>query len=169
MGFHEKNSQIFEKEIIIKWLKSYSDVIKIIVTLHILKYPLSVFRYNYYKKFKDFIPSFGGFVENDINIIASIFSKKYFDDIESTANDDSNAKEFIESIDSMSDLEDFDEEGMFIESAKSLIKHVIGYNKWHESIENQIYLNDSHLVRKTLIDRIEVIKAWAIENNLIDS
>ena len=88
MGLFKNNSQTFEAELITKWIKSYADIISLVSTLHLLKYPISVIRFDYSKKFGIDIPSFGGLEEYNIDKIAKILPENYLSDIELIAKED---------------------------------------------------------------------------------
>lgn len=104
MGLLKSNHQTFEEKLIIKWLKSYADIISLVSTLHLLKYPVSVIRFDYSKKFGIDIPGFGGLEEYRIEKIASILPDKYLEDIELIANEDPTTQEIIKEISSLPDM-----------------------------------------------------------------
>ena len=140
MGIFKSNFQTFEKELIPKWIKSYSDIVSLICTLHLLKYPIAVIRYDYKKKFGIDIPNFGGLEEYNINKIAKILPEGYLNDIEEIAKNDALTQQTINEIDNFPDMNEEEIESQILEIEKMFIEDGEGFIKW---LENQKkYLNN---------------------------
>ena len=152
-----KDSLIFEEKIISKWLNSYANIICLISTLHLLKYPISVIRFDYSKKFGIDIPSFGELQEHNIDKIASILPKKYLEDIEVLANEDPTTQETIKEISSLPDMTDEQVEEQIISLDKTLIEDM-GYTKWLEN-----------LGKLKSPGQIELLRKWATEKDFLES
>ncbi len=162
------NSQTFEPELIAKWLKSYKDIITIIATLHLLKYPVSVMRFDYSKKFGIDIPSFGGLEEWHIDQIAKILPKDYLSDIEEIANNDPQTQDILADINSLPDMTDEQIETQIINLAKMTIEHGSGFNKWLDDQKRLYSVNEETEFSDTMKTRIKVLREWASANDLLE-
>jgi len=166
-GKFKSNFQTFEPEMLEKWFESYERIIVIINTLHLVKYPISVVRYDYSKKFGIDIPSFGGLEEYNINNISKILPDGYIPFIEEIAKTDKKTQETIKEIDAIPDITKAKLERQYLDIEKSLIEGM-SYKKWlkHKQKELKIFEQDdfSDEVKK----RIDVLKKWAIENDFYE-
>jgi hypothetical protein len=168
MGLQKSNSQTFEEDLILKWLESYADVISLVSTLHLLKYPISVIRFDYRKKFGIDIPNFGGLEEFNIDKIASILPAQYLEDIERIAKEDPKTKEIIKEINNIPDITEEQVEEQIIKFEKIFIEHGEGFTKWLERQEKFLKsFGINEFDDKTKI-RIELLRQWAIENNFLE-
>lgn len=169
MGLLKSNSQTFEEKLILKWLKSYADIISLVSTLHLLKYPISVIRFDYSKKFGIDIPSFGGLEEYNINKIASILPDKYLEDIESIAKEDYKTQVIIKEIISIPDLTEEEVEEQIINIEKMSIENGEGFIKWLENQEKLLNLLGLESFSDKMKSRIEILRQWAEENSFMES
>jgi len=169
MGLLKSNSQTFEAKLLSKWLNSYTDIISLVSTLHLLKYPISVIRFDYRKKFGIDIPSFGGLEEDNIEDIASILPTKFLEDIELIAQEDLTTQETIKEISSFPDITKEQVEEQLINLAKMSIEHGEGFYQW---LDNQIKWFKSLGLEEfddNMNIRIELLRQWAEENNFMES
>jgi len=169
MGLLKSNSQTFEAKLISKWLESYADIISLVSTLHLLKYPISVIRFDYRKKFGIDIPSFGGLEEYNIDKIASILPNKYLEDIELIANEDPTTQETIQEISAFPDMTEEQVELQIINLEKMSIENGEGFTKWLENQENFLNILGVNEFSDKMKTRIELLKQWAEENNFMES
>lgn len=169
MGLLKSNSQTFEAELISKWLKSYADIISLVSTLHLLKYPISVVRFDYNKKFGIDIPSFGGLEEYNIDKIASILPDKYLEDIEKIANEDPATRQTIKEIRAFPDMTELQIEEQIVNLEKSLIEDGQGFTKWLENQERWLISFGQSEFDEKMKNRIELLRIWATENDFLES
>lgn len=169
MGLLKSNSQTFEAKLISKWLESYADIISLVSTLHLLKYPISVIRFDYRKKFGIDIPSFGGLEGYNIDKIASILPDKYLEDIELIANEDPSTQETIQEIRAFPDMTEEQVELQIINLEKMSIEDGEGFTKWLENQENFLNILGVDEFSDKIKTRIELLKQWAEENNFMES
>jgi len=169
MGLLKSNSQTFEAKLISKWLESYADIISLVSTLHLLKYPISVIRFDYRNKFGIDIPSFGGLEEYNIDKIASILPDKYLEDIELIANEDPTTQETIQEISAFPDMTEEQVELQIINLEKMSIENGEGFTKWLENQENFLNILGVDEFSDKMKTRIELLKQWAEENNFMES
>lgn len=169
MGLLKSNSQTFEAKLISKWLESYAVIISLVSTLHLLKYPISVIRFDYRKKFGIDIPSFGGLEEYNIDKIASILPDKYLEDIELIANEDPTTQETIQEIRAFPDMTEEQVELQIINLEKMSIENGEGFTKWLENQENFLNILGVDEFSDKMKTRIELLKQWAEENNFMES
>ena len=159
----KSNFQSFESKAIEKWLNTYIEVISLISSLHLLKYPISVVRFDYFKKFGINIPNFGNLEEFNIDKIAKILPENYLQDIEKIAKEDSRTKQIINDITQLPNKTEEEVENQIIDLEKSLIKGM-GFSKWLETQQHAHKLFNADF-SETMINRVEFLKKWAIEND----
>lgn len=169
MGIFKSNSQTFKAELISKWLDSYADIISLISTLHLLKYPISVIRFDYSKKFGIDIPNFGNLEDYNIDKIAKVLPHNYLEDIEIIAKKDLTVQETIKELNSFPDMTESEIEEQIINSEKMFIENGEGFTKWLEHQENFLKSFEQVEFSETMKIRIELLREWAKENNFMDS
>lgn len=169
MGLIKSNSQTFEAKLISKWLNSYADVISLISTLHLLKYPISVIRFDYQRKFGIDIPNFGNLEEFNIEKIAKILPDNYLSDIEEIAKKDLATQETIQELNSLPDMTEEQVEEQIINLEKMFIENGEGFVKWLEQQENFLKSVGEEEFSDVMKVRIEFLRKWAEENNFMES
>ncbi|WP_396601672.1 hypothetical protein [Algibacter sp. R77976] len=167
LGRFKSNSQTFEPDLIDSWLNTYEKIASIVCTLHLLKYPISVVKYDYSRKFGIDIPSFGGLETFNIEKIRKILPEYYLESIEKIAETDISTQETIKEIKSFPDKteEEVEEQVLFIEK---LTIEGCGFKKWLEQQNNLLKLFNEKEFSEVMINRIEVLKKWSIENDYFD-
>lgn len=170
------NFQTFEETILKEWLYSYEQIVIIIATMHLLKYPLSVIEFDYSKKFGIDVPNCGGLDKFKTDLIASILPSGYIEEIKSISKTDVPTQKLLEHFFSLPDItpEQVKAQSIFIE--KMFIEDGEGFVKWEQ---HQLkFMNDfislktqedySEFIEATL-NLIEELRPWAQENNFMDS
>jgi len=168
MGLSNRNSQTFDAKLILSWLVSFTEIISLVCTLHLLKYPISVIRFDYRRKFGIDIPSFGGLEEHNIDKIASILPDKYFEDISLLAQKDPSTQKTIQEIMALPDMTVDQVEEQIIKLEKSLIENGEGFTKWLEIQERLSRALGQNEFDERMKNRIEILKKWATENNFLE-
>lgn len=168
MGLSKSNFQTFEVSLIEKWLKGFTDIIALVCSLHLLKYPVSVIRFDYSSKFGIDIPSFGGLEEPYIDRIAKILPSGYLKDIERIAEQDPEAQNIIAEISAFPDKTEEEVEEQVRDLEKMFIQNGEGFTLWLERQERILeMMEETDFDEKTKI-RIEVLRKWATENNCLN-
>lgn len=167
LGRFKSNFQTFESDQIEHWLDTYQKIASIVCTLHLLKYPIAVVKYDYSQKFGIDIPSFGGLEEFNIEKIRRILPDNYLSTIEDIAEKDKATQETINEIKSFPDKteEEVEEQCRFIE--KMSIEGS-GFIKWLEQQENFLELINEKEFSEVMQTRIDYLKDWSIEKDLYD-
>lgn len=169
MGLFKSNYQTFEPKLILKWLDSYAEIISLISTLHLLKYPISVVRFDYSKKFGIDIPNFGNLEEHNIDKIATILAANYLADMEEIAKRDHGTQETIMEISALPDMTEEQVEAQIINLEKMLIENGEGFTKWLENQETWLKSFGKEEFDDKIKNRIELLRRWAEENGFMDS
>lgn len=104
IGLLKLNSQTFEISGFKSWLNAANSVIKVILILHLLKFPLGIVEYDYSKKFGVDIPTFGGLNSFHIRKIKAVIGSEISELLTNIALKDKNVIEFIKRIDKMPDI-----------------------------------------------------------------
>jgi len=167
LGRLKSNFQTFESDQIENWLDTYQKIASIVCTLHLLKYPIAVVKYDYSQKFGIDIPSFGGLEEFNIEKIRRILPDDYLSTIENIAENDKATQETINEIKSFPDKteEEVEEQCRFIE--KMSIEGS-GFIKWLKQQKKFLELINEKEFSEVMQNRIDYLKDWSIENDLYD-
>ena len=169
MGLFKSNYQTFEPKLISKWLDSYAEIISLVSTLHLLKYPISVVRFDYSKKFGIDIPNFGNLEEHNIDKIATILPANYLADMEAIAKGDHATQETIMEISALPDMTEEQVEAQIINLEKMSIENGEGFTKWLENQETRLKSFGQEAFDDKMKNRIELLRRWAEENGFMDS
>lgn len=169
MGMLKSNSQTFEPKLVLKWLDTYAEIISLVSTLHLLKYPISVIRFDYSKKFGIDIPSFGNLEEYNIDKIATILPANYLADIEAIALADSATQEIIKEISAFPDMTEEQVEEQIVNLEKISIENGEGFTKWLENQETFLKSLGQEAFDDKMKSRIAMLRQWAEENNFMES
>lgn len=169
MGILKSNSQTFEPKLILKWLDTYYEIISLISTLHLLKYPISVVRFDYSKKFGIDIPSFGNLEEFNIDKIATILPENYLADIETIAQADNATQETIKEISAFPDMTEEQIEEQIVNLEKMFIENGEGFTTWLENQEKFLKSLGEEEFDDKMKNRISMLRQWAEENGYIES
>ncbi|PKQ45197.1 hypothetical protein CSW08_09265 [Confluentibacter flavum] len=167
LGRFKSNSQTFEPDLIDSWINTYEKIASIVCTLHLLKYPLAVVKYDYSKKFGIDIPSFGGLETFNIEKIRKILPDHYVSSIEKIAEDDIPTQETIREIKSFPDKtdEEVEEQVRFIEK---MIIEGCSFKKWLKQQKKLLILCNENEFSTVMLNRIEYLKKWSVENDFYD-
>lgn len=169
MGMLKSNSQTFEPKLVLRWLDTYAEIISLVSTLHLLKYPISVIRFDYSKKFGIDIPNFGNLEEHNIDKIASILPPNYLADIEAIAKTDKITQDTIKEISEFPDMTEEQVEEQIINLEKMAIENGEGYTKWLENQTKFLMSLGQESFDEKMESRIEVLRQWAEENGFMES
>lgn len=165
IGLAKPNLQTFEEKGFINWLKAFEEVIIVLSTLHLLKYPIAVIKYDYFSKFGIDRPSFGGLTLSQIERIEKLIGNEYFKSLENIALSDDNVQAMIQHLNNLPDLTQEDIDEQIIDFDKSQIPYY-GFIKWYElEIKD---LPDSVTNSPKWQRRINILKQWAIENGFYE-
>lgn len=104
IGLFKSNTQTFEETGFINWLRTAQKVVRVILILHLLKFPLGIIEYDFSRKFGIDIPSFGGLNSFHIARIKSIIGENLSESLLNIALEDNNVIDFIKQIESMPDI-----------------------------------------------------------------
>ncbi|MCF8374001.1 MAG: hypothetical protein K9H64_20430 [Bacteroidales bacterium] len=169
LGGIKGNSQTFEPDVVTNWLKGYKDIVILICTLHLLKYPIAVVRFDYFKKFGIDWPSFGEIPGFYIDQITKILPEKFIADIEKIANEDNETQRIIHEIDTLPDMTEKQLEEQIILLEKVHIEHGEGFIKWLEKQEKLLVMLGVSEFDNKMKSRIKILKNWATENGFLES
>lgn len=168
MGLFKSNFQTFEPTLLKEWLKSFSDIVALVSTLHLLKYPLAVIKFDYRKKFGIEVPNFGGLTGNDFEIISRILPKDYIIDIEKIAEKDKSTQNVLAQIKALPNLTEEQKESQLLNMEKRWIKAGAGFNNWLEDRKKYLAKFGITEFSDKMKKRIEILRAWATKNNLLE-
>jgi len=175
-GIKGTNSQIFVAKALEMWLAGYEQIVILVATLHLLKYPLAVVEFDYFKKFGIDIPNFGGLETSKLQRIASILPLGFMEELKNIAANDKYAQSELSHIAAMPDKTEDEIEEQAIAIYKLSVEHGEGFIEWEK--QQYKFLNDLIMLKpqldysdlkKITNERIEKIRAWATANNFMES
>ena len=167
MGILKSNFQTFEESVLIEWLDTYEKIIKIVITLHILKYPISIIEYDWGRKIGIDNP-YPVLEIFEIQRIKDLLPKEHITEIKSIAESDSETKNLFNHINGMPDMSEEEAEVQIINLDKSMIEHGLGFLEW-EKQELRLIEKYNQESKNKVLKRINLLREWAIENDMIKS
>lgn len=166
LGRPKSNYQTFESQVFTEWLQTYEEIVIIILTLHLLKYPIGVIEYEWDKKCGIDNP-FPVLEKYEIQKIKKLLPKDYVDAIKKIAKTDEPTQHFYKYLKGLPNMTEIDKENQIINLDKIWIEHhPNGFVGWEKEEKNKLKLfheND----RERILSRIKVLRKWAKENNLM--
>jgi len=159
VGKRKSNHQTFEADVFIRWLKTYEKVVRLVITLHMLKYPISTIRYDWDRKvgFDNPFPVCDSYI---VDHFEDIIGVEFFQDVAKIAKEDSVTQDLIDHILDMPDLTKDERKEKMIEFDKVMIECGNGFEAWKEN-ELNLYASASSETRKELIEKINKLEPWA--------
>ena len=167
LGLLKSNFQTFQVEGLLKWLETYESIVILVSTLHLLKYPIGMVKYDYSRKFGIDIPSFSQLNPAQIERIEEILPKGYFENLKKISEKDEETKHFIEWVESLHDMTEKDVDEQIIRMDKSWIERQ-GIDDWIKNELTSYRCNKIEDLPPKILDKVKALKEWAIENNYID-
>jgi hypothetical protein len=164
-GLIKTNSQTFEENILLKWISAYEKIIILIVVLHMLKYPISIIEFDWHRKIgiDNYFPVLEVF---EIERIREILPEEHFAEIKKIAANDDNTQKLFNYICELPDMTEEEQDLQIIKYDKMAIEHGEGFIKW-EKDELNLMQRCSLDERKKLLEKIEIIRQWAVESDMM--
>ncbi len=166
LGKMKSNFQTFEESILLAWLEAYEKVVVIVTTLHLLKYPIALIEYDWSEKvgIDNPFPVLRSF---EINRIKDILPFAYFHEIQSIASVDPQTQDLLAYIHGLPVMTEEEKRKQIIDMDKLTINRE-GFIKWEK---NELKWLDKmgEEAKVNGLRRIELLKQWAIENNMMKS
>lgn len=159
------NFQTFEKTLFMKWLNAFEEVVNLIVTLHLLKYPIALIKFNWSRKCGIDNP-FPVLEIDEVEKIEGFLSFDYMNELREIADSDEATQGLYKHILSLPDMTEDDHEEQLIDFHKSMVEHGEGFIKW-EIQQTKIMEQWSDEEKKNTLRRLEIVKKWAIKNNFM--
>lgn len=163
---------MFQENNLLFWIENYKTVVKYVVLVHLLKYPVAVIPLPLYDKFGIDPPS-ASFLSNDsVEIIKKLFNDDEWLTLENISRNDPTANGIREWFNSLPDMSKKEHNKQELEQNKWMIKHYRGgFNKWKSDrikLIKKWYSEDSRKF-KTAIQKINVLEKWAKSSEHINS
>ncbi|WP_430812090.1 MULTISPECIES: hypothetical protein [unclassified Carboxylicivirga] len=167
LGKLKSNYQTFEKDYIEKWINTLEEIVIIVMTLHLLKYPAGLIQFDYSRKFGIDIPSFSHLREHEIENLTKYLPTEYFQLLQEISNKDQETINFLEWVNSHPDITEEDVENQIVEMDKMDIERqgIEDYKRQQLIIYRVEDFND---LSDKVKDRINKLEKWAIDNNFIE-
>jgi hypothetical protein len=162
MGILKSNFQTFEEELLLHWLEAFEEVVIVLCTLHLVKYPLGTVRFDYSRKFGIDIPMFGGLGLAEVDRLESLLGRPTFSVLEELAGQDGHVQEILSYVDNLPDMTENEVEAQIVDFDKRQIENM-GLERWLQ-IENELIQrakNQEEIANWRR--RIEALSEWARE------
>lgn len=168
-GVLKSNFQTFEENLLKKWLETYEKIVILLISLHMLKYPISIIKFDWSTK-TGIDHLFPVLREFEIDRIEKILPSQYIKEIQNISNKDPETQDLFNYIYQIPDMTDSEAEEQLLEFDKSFIETGIGFIQWEalqlETIKNH---EDNQEIKNKILNRIEILRKWSIDNNLMKS
>jgi len=168
LGILKSNFQTFEEKSILFWLDTLEEIVVIILTLHILKYPTALMEYDFGKKFGIDVPCFSHLQSHEIENLKEFLPKDFFELLTVITSSHPETIDFLNWLESLPDMTEEDVENQICEMDKGDIERQ-GINEYKK---NQLMLygvNNFNELSAKVQKRIDKLEKWAIENNFLES
>lgn len=167
IGLMKSNSQTFEETGLLKWIAAYEEVIVIVTTLHLLKYPTALVTYDFGGKFGIDIPAFPHMQSFQLDLINELFPSSFLPLLKDISSADQETIDFVEWLDSHPDMTESDIDNQIISYEKRDIEHggIELYNK------NQAVLyggGNFENIPQNIKDRMASLSEWAALNGFLE-
>jgi len=168
LGKKKSNFQTFEEDFVFLWLSKFEEIIIIVMTLHLLKYPTALIKYDYSIKFGIDIPSFSHLQIDEIDSLKKYLPKDYYELLEKISINDPETRDFFEWIKTYPDMSEEDVENQIVEMDKDDIERqgIIDYKKQQLIIYG---VDDFDGFPNKVKNRITKLEKWAIKKGFIES
>lgn len=168
LGIFKSNFQTFEEKILLKWIDTYQEIITIIITLHLLKYPIGIIEFDWNKKIGIDNP-FPVLESFEIERVCDLLPENYISEIKEIAKNDKETQNLFTHIKNMPDMTEVDKEEQIIRLDKMSIEHhpegFVGWEKQERKLIDQFKYTQED--RQKVLDRIELLKNWAKKKGLL--
>jgi hypothetical protein len=168
LGGHVKsNWQTFEERILYKWIDAYEQVIVLVLTLHLLKYPIGIIEFEWSKKCGIDNP-YPVLEISEIEKIKKVLPKDHVDEIKRISENDSATQTLLNHILELPDITEEEQDQQIIKLDQMMIEHGNGFIAW-EKREIELMKHYSHEGKIKALKRIEILREWACKNNMMKS
>lgn len=137
LGILKSNFQTFQEKTLLEWLYVYREITTLVVTLHLLKYPIGAIKFDWSKKTGIDNP-FPVLEKSQIEQIGKLLSKEYMMAIEKIADEDENTQHFYNYIKGLPDITKKEVELQILNLDKSMIEHGEGFFEWEKQQKDAI-------------------------------
>ncbi len=167
VGLFKSNWQTFEEKGLKIWLTALEEVVIVVTTLHILKYPTALIKYDYSRKFGIDIPSFSHLQQVEIEALEKFLPDEYIELLNQISESDPETKDFMEWVESFPDMTEEDVENQIVDMARSDIERQ-GIKDYKRQ-QLVLYGSGSFKELPEMVKaRIIKLEKWAKENNFIE-
>jgi len=165
MGKFKSNFQTFEKDCFDEWLKSFEEITKALIILHLTKYPIGTKKFDFREKFGIDIPNFGGLDIGHVELIEELIGADVFAALEEVSKQDDTVLEIMSWVSSLPSMTEEQKMEQILNFDKRWIEQM-GFDDWLKmemKIYEQIKESDNHK------EKIITLKDWAENQGFMQS
>ncbi|MEN6576719.1 MAG: hypothetical protein ABFD90_10275 [Phycisphaerales bacterium] len=152
------------------WYTALERVTKLIMILHLTKYPIGVVKYDWHKKFGVDIPMFGGLEPHAVDALMDLIGEDVFTILQSIAEADEDTQRIMQWVQNRPEMTDEDIENQVVKFAKLEIQAGGGFKtglapwlRMRESLYDQVKENLSTEQKEHEHRVLDRIMQWARE------
>lgn len=163
MGKFKSNFQTFEDDCFEEWLKSFEEIVQVLIILHLIKYPIGTIKFDFREKFGIDIPSFGGLDIGHVELFEELIGKDIFKALEEVSQQDEMVSEIMGWVSSLPNMTEEQKNEQIMNFDKRQIEQN-GIEEWLK-MEMRIYEQfEESEEHKT---KVKKLKQWAQEQGFI--
>jgi hypothetical protein len=159
-----RGHQEYDENQIIRWMNAFEAIVILVITLHILKYPIAIVKYDWDRKVGIDNP-FPVLQEFQVDRLSEVLPKYYWPILEKISENDSDTQEMLEHIYSLPDITEEEVDEQIIEMDKFLIDGM-GFVKWEIQERETITEVEAIGIKQNtdrIVKRISRLREWAEE------
>jgi len=165
MGKFKSNFQTFENDCFEEWQKSFEEIMKVLIILHLIKYPVGTIKFDFRGKFGIDIPDFGGLDIGRVELIEELIGVDVFAALEEVAKQDEAVYEIMVWVRSLPEMtEEQRMEQIFVIDQRWLER--MGFVEWlnmEMKFYEQFEESEEHK------EKISMLKSWAESQGFMKS
>ena len=129
LGLLKSNCQTFEEKILLQWFDTYEQIVILLISLHMLKYPISTIEFDWGKKTGIDNP-YPVLETYEIEAITLLLSERFITEIKNISKNDQQTQELFNHIINIPDMTQEEKELQIIQFYKSMIEMGDGFIQW---------------------------------------
>ncbi|WP_167631640.1 hypothetical protein [Mariprofundus ferrooxydans] len=165
IGLISSNWQTFEEKGMIRWVNVYERVILLLLTLHLLKYPIGMIEFDWSSKvgIDNPFPVLNTF---QVERIKKILPERHIAALEVIAKNDPETQALFTHISDLPDMTEDECEEQIFKLDQMSIEHGPGFIQWKQQELDRM---EQHYPesRDVVLKRMKRLEAWATENDMM--
>ncbi len=167
LGRLKSNCQTFEQDYVLKWVETFEEIVTIVMTLHLLKFPNGMISYDYSRKFGIDIPSFSHLQGFQIQKLKKYLKNNDFKILSTISSEDPETINFMEWIESLPEMTENDVENQIVDMDKREIERQ-GMKSYEKNQLTMYQAESIDQLPASVKIRYDKLHKWAVENDFLE-